>query len=99
MGRSRQLTSTDYIQQIATNIDELDKRERIDVNDVVIHGYLRQILKQYEIIGLQSDTLLFATLTALGAISRRAFIRRIDNMPVLLNHGSLIVGRTGIEKQ
>ena len=95
MGRARQITSIDYSNQLDTNIDELDKRERINVNDVVDNRSLRKVFQQYESLGLQSDTLLFVTLTTLGAISHRSFIRRLDNMPILLNHGSLLVGRTG----
>jgi hypothetical protein len=87
MVRSRPMTAIDYSQQLAINLDELDKRERLNIHDVVDESF-----------GLQSDTLLFSTLTALGAISNRSFIKRLDNIPTMLNHGSLIVGKTGIVK-
>jgi hypothetical protein len=99
MIRSRPVTLIDYSQQLAVNLDELQKRERLNINDVVDHGYLRRVFHQYESFGLQSDTLLFCTVTALGAISYRAFIKRLDNVPIMLNHGSLIVGKTGIVKR
>ena len=99
MSRSRLATSIDYSQQLAINLDELDKRERLNIHDVVSHGYLRRVLHQYESFGLQPDTLLFVTLTALGAISNRSFIKNSDNIPVMLNHGSLLVGKTGIGKK
>ncbi len=95
MGRVRQLTSVDYSNQLSINMNELNKREKMNVNDAVSHRYLQQILHQYERLGLKADTLLFSIITALGAISCRSFIRRMDNMPILLSHGSLIVGRTG----
>jgi hypothetical protein len=98
MVRSRPMTAIDYSQQLAINLDELDKRERLNIHDVVDHDYLRRVFHQYESFGLQSDTLLFSTLTALGAISNRSFIKRLDNIPTMLNHGSLIVGKTGIVK-
>ena len=96
MGRSRLITSIDYSQQLAINLDELDKRERFNTNDVISHNYLQRVFQQYESFGLHTDTLLFSTLTALGAISHRSFIRRLDGIPILLNHGSLLVGKTGI---
>jgi hypothetical protein len=99
MARSRSLTAIDYSQQLAINLDELDKRERLNINDVLGHDYLRRVLYQYESFGLQSDTLLFCTLTALSAISNRAFIKRFDNMPIMLNHGSVIVGKTGTSEK
>jgi hypothetical protein len=99
MIRSRATTSIDYSQQLAMNIDELDKRERLNVHDVVSHHYLRRILDQYKSFGLQPGTLIFSVLTALGAISGRSFIKRLDNMPIMLNHGSLIVGKTGTFKR
>ena len=95
MARSRPMTMTDYSQQIAMNLDELDKRERLNTNDVIAHAYLQRVFLQYESFGLQRDTVLISTLTALGAISCRSFIRRIDNMPVLLNNATLIIGKTG----
>ncbi|CAF3818154.1 unnamed protein product [Rotaria sp. Silwood1] len=88
MSRSRLATSIDYSQQVAINLDELDKRERLNINDVVSHGYLQRVLRQYELFGLQPDTLLFVTLTALGAISNRSFIQNSNNIPVMLNHGT-----------
>lgn len=96
MNRSRPATSTDYSKQLAINRDELDKRERLNINDVVNDGYLQRILRQYECFGLQSDTLLFVTVTALGAISKRSFILNHHSIPVMLNHGSVLVGKTGI---
>lgn len=96
MNRSRNITSVDYSEQLANNLNQLDKRERVNINDIVNHDYLRRIFHQYESFGLQADTLLFSTLTGLGAISNRSFIKRIDNTPILLNHGSIIVGKTGI---
>jgi hypothetical protein len=96
MVRSRLVTSIDYSQQLAINLDELEKRERLNINDVVGHNYLRRVFYQYETFGLQPETLLFSTLTALGAISNRSFIKRLDNIPATLSHGSLIVGKTGI---
>ena len=41
MNRSRLATSIDYSQQLAINLDELDKRERLNIHDVVTHGHLR----------------------------------------------------------
>ena len=99
MSRSRLATSIDYSQQLAINLDELDKRERLNIHDVVSHGYLRRVLHQYESFVLQPDTLLFVILTTSGAISNRSFIKNSDNIPVMLNHGSLIVGKTGIWKK
>ncbi|CAF4745372.1 unnamed protein product [Rotaria sp. Silwood1] len=98
MSRSRLATSIDYSQQVAINLDELDKRERLNINDVVSHGYLQRVLRQYELFGLQPDTLLFVTLTALGAISNRSFVQNSNNIPVMLNHGSLLVGKTETNK-
>lgn len=95
MNRSRLATSIDYSQQLAINLGELDKRERLNICDVVNNGYLQRILRQYESFGIQSDTLLFVTVTALGAISNRSFINNLNNTPVILNHGSVIVGKTG----
>lgn len=95
MGRFRPITSIDYSNQLAANMNRLDQRERVMLNDVIHNRYLRQVFQQYEPLGLQTDTLLFVTLTALGAIGHRSFIRRLDNIPALLNHGSLIVGKTG----
>ena len=96
MSRSRLTTSIDHTQQLAMNLDELDKSEQLHLHDVVNHGYLRRVFHQYESFGLQPDTLLFVTLTALGAISNRLFIKNSDNMPVMLNHDSLIIGKTDI---
>ncbi|CAM4945108.1 unnamed protein product [Rotaria socialis] len=98
MNRSRILTSVDYSEQLANNLDQLDKRERLNINDIINHAYLRRIFLQYESFGLQADTLLFSTLAGLGAISNRSFIKRIDNTPILLNHGSIIVGKTDANK-
>lgn len=95
MSRPYPATSIDYSKQISANLDELHNRERINTNDVICHPYIRRILQQYQSFGLEPDTLLFCIFTALGSISRRSFIRRLDNIPILLNHGSVIVGRTG----
>ena len=96
MGRSNASSSIDYSQQLSMNLDELDNRERLNIDDVVCHDYSRRIINQYLSFGLQPDTLLFCILSVLGAISRRSFIRRIDQTPIFLNHGSIIVGKTGI---
>ncbi|CAF3682521.1 unnamed protein product, partial [Rotaria socialis] len=82
MGRSRPITFIDYSQQFAMNLDDLDKRERININEIITHEYLKQILRQYESFGLQADTVIFCILTSMGAISHRSFIRRLDNIPV-----------------
>lgn len=95
MNQSRQLTSIDYSQQLAINLNQFDKRERLNMNDVINHDYLRRVFDQYKSFGLQSGMILFSTLTALGAISNRSFIKRLDNILIMRNHGSLIVGKTG----
>ena len=99
MNRPRTIGSIDYSQHLANNLDQLDKRERLNINDIIKHGYLRRVFHQYASFGLEADTVLFSTLTGFGAISNRSFIKRIDNIPILLNHGSIIVGRIGISKR
>ena len=99
MNRSYVALSVDYSQQIASNPDELDNEERINVNDVVSHGYVQRILAQYQSFCLQPDTLLFCVLSGLGAISCRSFIRRLDNIPILLNCGSVLIGKTGADEK
>lgn len=96
MGRRSNIpTSNDYSEQLSMNLNDLDNRERLNIDEIVFHDYSRRIIKQYQSLGLQPDTLLFCILTVFGAISRRSFIRRIDHTPILLNHGSVLVGKTG----
>ncbi|CAF1437325.1 unnamed protein product [Adineta steineri] len=78
------------------NLHELNKREQLNVHDIISHEYLRRVFRQYELFGLRQDTLVFVTITALGSISNRSFIKNSSNLMVLLNQGSLLVGKTGM---
>lgn len=52
MGRSYPVSAVEYSEQLSINLDVLDNRERLNLIDVVSHGYLRRIFQQYESFGL-----------------------------------------------